>query len=188
MTLQELAEIVGTTPQTIQRLETNNMTVSVDWLFRIADALGLSPADLLQCHAQRRMLSYLGDLGQDGMVKPFSGAGEHPIIDVSLPCDDPVAVKVTAPLGPFADGTILVAERLDRTRHATADGRDCLVALAGGELIFRRLVMNGDGTKAYVPYTDHAKVERDLDIDWIAPVVMWLRYSGQAQHAGQHQP
>ena len=54
LTLQALAEKVGTTPQTIQRLETNNMTVSVDWLLRIADALNLSAADLLEAPHQRR--------------------------------------------------------------------------------------------------------------------------------------
>ena len=44
MTLQYLAQKVGTTAQTIQRLETGNMTVSLDWLRRIADVYGVPAA------------------------------------------------------------------------------------------------------------------------------------------------
>ena len=37
-TLQDLARQVGTTAQTVQRLETANMTVSTDWLERFGEA------------------------------------------------------------------------------------------------------------------------------------------------------
>jgi len=47
MTLKQLADAVGTTPQTAQRLETGNMTVSMEWLEKIARALGVTTADLL---------------------------------------------------------------------------------------------------------------------------------------------
>lgn len=176
MTLQALAERVGTTPQTIQRLETDNMTVSVEWLLRIAEALDLAAADLLDSPHQRRMLSYLGDLEMDGSVTVPADRLEPPLA-VHVACDEPVAVKVKFSLGPFSDGTILVAEKLDRAQHNRADGRDCLVALRSGPVIFRRILVNGDGTKAFVPYIDRAAVDRDLDIDWIAPVIMSVRYS-----------
>lgn len=181
LTLQSLAEKVGTTPQTIQRLETNNMTVSIDWLLRIADALELSAADLLEAPHQRRMLQYIGDVEHDGSVTPATVPLGTPLV-VHVPCDEPVAVKVKATLGPFGDGTILVAEKLDDDSHGRADGRDCLVALRSGSVIFRRIVVNGDGTKAFVPYIDRAAVDRDLDIEWIAPVIMSVRY------AVDHQP
>ncbi len=179
LTLQALAEKVGTTPQTIQRLETNNMTVSVDWLLRIAEALDLSPADLLEGDHQRRVLRYLGDVDTAGVVVAKGEA--PPNIAVHLPCADPVAVTVKVQLGPFLEGTILVADKLETKDHTTADGRDCLVSLKSGSIVFRRIVVNGDGTKAFVPYADRAVVERNLDIDWIAPVVMAVRYSGSHQ-------
>jgi transcriptional regulator with XRE-family HTH domain len=49
LTLQEVAERCDppTTPQTIGRLETGTRTVSVDWLNRIAGALGVEAADLV---------------------------------------------------------------------------------------------------------------------------------------------
>lgn len=181
LTLQALADKVGTTPQTIQRLETNNMTVSVDWLLRIAEALELSPADLLEAQHQRRMVRYLGDIDTTGAVIMARGVKADPCISVSVPYVDPVAVTVTSQFGPFVEGTILVAEKLDREEHARADGRDCLVSLVSGGLLFRRILVNGDGTKAYVPYTDQAAVERNLEIDWIAPIVMSVRYTSDHQ-------
>jgi transcriptional regulator with XRE-family HTH domain len=46
LTLLELARRCGTTPQTTQRLESANMTLSLDWLELIADALGVEPHQL----------------------------------------------------------------------------------------------------------------------------------------------
>ena len=50
MTLQQVADacVPPTTAQTIGRLETGTRTVSVGWLNRIADALDVRAADLVQ--------------------------------------------------------------------------------------------------------------------------------------------
>ena len=47
MTLDDVAQACNppTTPQTIGRLETGTRTVSIGWLNRIADALGVDAAD-----------------------------------------------------------------------------------------------------------------------------------------------
>ncbi len=47
LTLTQLAGLIGTTPQTVQRLEADTMTLSLDWLEKIARALGTQPASLL---------------------------------------------------------------------------------------------------------------------------------------------
>jgi transcriptional regulator with XRE-family HTH domain len=65
-TLKELALAIGTTPQTVQRLETANMTVSTEWLEKIAKALVLEPYQLLSppdCKAtpERAFLNALED-------------------------------------------------------------------------------------------------------------------------------
>jgi transcriptional regulator with XRE-family HTH domain len=46
-TQKELGLLVGTTPQTIQRLETAEMTVSLEWLEKIGAALGVQTHELL---------------------------------------------------------------------------------------------------------------------------------------------
>ena len=50
MTLDDVARACkpATTPQTIGRLETGTRTVSIGWLNRIAEALGVDAADLVE--------------------------------------------------------------------------------------------------------------------------------------------
>lgn len=43
MTLKEFGLAIGTTPQTIQRLETGGMTMSLEWLEAMAKALEIEP-------------------------------------------------------------------------------------------------------------------------------------------------
>ena len=176
LTLQQLAEMVGTTAQTIQRLETDNMSVSVDWLQRIAPALGVAPPILLDGHNMERSARFLGNLDVDCIVRP--GAKQNPTqsIPISVPGKDPVAVRLTSRLGPYDCGTLLVADRLDDDAFASADGRDCLVEISDGTILFRRIVYGRDGLTALVPYETARAIDRDLSIDWIAPIVMSVRY------------
>lgn len=46
-TLQDVADMLGTTPQTIQRIETNGMTGSLEWVGKICFALGMDPRKLM---------------------------------------------------------------------------------------------------------------------------------------------
>jgi transcriptional regulator with XRE-family HTH domain len=174
LTLQALADQVGTTPQTIQRLETNNMTISVEWLERIGQALAIPAAALLDSYTAPSV-RVLGDLVANGSVKARKSTALE-VLALEVPGEDPMAVKLACRFGPHETGTILIASRLDQRRHADADGRDCLVGVASGQLLFRRLVLSKNSTAAYVPYDDQGPVERNLEIAWIAPVVMSVRY------------
>ena len=175
LTLQDLADKVGTTPQTIQRLETNSMTVSLAWLERIGQALGMNPAMLLQSYAAPTV-PLVGELGGDGTVRRVDGQKIPRSVQIAVPVDDPIAVSLKDRFGPHESGTLLIATRLLVTKNKIADGRDCLIELTGGRLLFRRIVYAKAGATAYVPYEDGSVVERNLDIAWIAPVVMAVRY------------
>ena len=71
MTLQDVADRCDppTTPQTIGRLETGTRTVSVGWLNRIAAALGVKSADLVE-HPERDDLDIVATLSADGIHAP----------------------------------------------------------------------------------------------------------------------
>lgn len=45
---------MGTTPQTVQRLETANMTMSLEWLGQYLAALGMDFTDLAGAEIERR--------------------------------------------------------------------------------------------------------------------------------------
>lgn len=48
LTLKDVGGTLGTTPQTVQRLETGEMTMSLAWLDKLMAALNLKPSDLFQ--------------------------------------------------------------------------------------------------------------------------------------------
>jgi transcriptional regulator with XRE-family HTH domain len=174
LTLQELADKVGTTPQTIQRLETNNMTVSIEWLERIGQALQVNPATLLSSYKAPEV-TVMGELVADGSIRR-AAPDRLQKIEMSIPGEDSIAITVADRFGPHETGTILIATRVAAERLHHADGRDCLVEVRGGRLLFRRMVLGKGSVAAYVPYEDGGEVERNLDVAWVAPVVMAVRY------------
>lgn len=61
--LTDVAQAMGTSPQTAQRLEKANMTMSLEWVERYCAALGIAPEELFvtdtaaeSFHDQRRKL------------------------------------------------------------------------------------------------------------------------------------
>ena len=174
LTLQQLAARVGTTPQTVQRLETANMTVSTDWLERFAEAFGVHPADLFH-GSGKRAPSWLGSLGRDGAAHGgWSDASEDFSLDV--PAEDPVAMRVDTAIGPYAAGTVLIANRLSGQDTANAHGADCLVALEGGLVLLRRVIAGAQGTVTLVPLTPGSDIRYDQSPVWIARIIMAVRY------------
>lgn len=171
LTLAEIGKRVGTTAQTIQRLETGRLTMSLDWLTRIAAALELQPTDLLPPRVR-----FVGDLRRDGTIVPPMAGDPPPLIAIEVPGSDPMAVKLAERMGPYEIGTILVADRLERDDQSRADGKDCLVQTESGQLLFRRLVLDELGIAAYIPYEASQRIDRRLAVRWIAPVLMAVRY------------
>lgn len=52
LTQSDVAELLGTTNQQVGRLESGQRKVTVDWLYRIADAFGITALDLLEGSAE----------------------------------------------------------------------------------------------------------------------------------------
>ncbi len=137
MTLQQVAEacVPPTTAQTIGRLETGMRTVSVGWLNRIAAALGVEAADLVQL-PERVDLTVVAVLGPDG-----AGAPPTPRLLVPpQPSQDHVAVLVEIGIGDYRAGDEIWLERLTPDRFATALNRDLLVPRPGERFLFGRLI------------------------------------------------
>ena len=67
MTLKDLANECGTTPQTIHRLETGAMTLSVDWIEAICTALGAEPYEIFP-HPDRNVTAQLETMRTEAEV------------------------------------------------------------------------------------------------------------------------
>jgi len=79
LTLEEVAQrcVPPTTAQTIGRLETGTRTVSVGWLNRIAAALGVDAADLVQL-PERPDIAVAAVLDANGAHAPARSANVVP--------------------------------------------------------------------------------------------------------------
>lgn len=136
LTLEQVARacVPPTTPQTIGRLEMGTRTVSLAWLARIAPALGVSPAELVQLPAPAE-LSVVALLGPDGAVAPRQGQMLAP----PQPPAGALALRVVATLGEYRAGDVLWCDRLAPDRLPHALNRDVLVPRAAGRFAFGRL-------------------------------------------------
>jgi transcriptional regulator with XRE-family HTH domain len=174
LTLKDLALRIGTTPQTVQRLETANMTVSTDWLERISAALGVRPVDLLEDREERAM-PLLGSVARHGrIIADRTGAQDF---ELDLPATSAVAATMSVAIGPYAAGSIVVGDRQYASNMANAIGRDCLVGLEDGSHLLRRLVAGFDPeTFTLVPLNQGDDVIYDARLVWAAPIVMVVTY------------
>ena len=137
LTLAEVAArcVPPTTAQTIGRLETGMRTVSVDWLNRIADALGVAAADLVSL-PDRGGLPVAAVMGADGVHAP-----RHPTTVVApSPDDGAVAILVEVGVGDFRAGDEIWCRRVAPGEYALALNRDVLAPRPGGRFLFGRLI------------------------------------------------
>src|SRR5215213_8792899 len=109
MTLQDVAEKCDppTTPQTIGRLETGTRTVSVGWLNRIAAALGVEAAELVQL-PDREDIPVAATIDHEGAHAPRRDG-------VSLPpwaTPGTIAVSVSSGVGDYRSGDQIWCDRI----------------------------------------------------------------------------
>lgn len=172
-TLRQVADLVGTTAQTVQRLETANMTVSTDWLERFANAFSVRAVDLIRDRNVAGIPLY-GRLGRDGAMRDADiDQAEH--LSLTTPAQDPVAVRLSDAIGLYRAGSTLIGNRLANADRIKAQGRDALVLSRDKVLFLGRIILQ-DRRMIVVPISDTGPVEFDVDAIWIAPIVMEIRY------------
>ena len=179
MTLDEVAQACAppTTPQTVGRLETGMRTVSVGWLNRIAAALGVTAADLVDS-PDRGELPVIATLGANGaasapkraalMVPPTIAPGQ-------------VGIAVAASVGDYRAGDEIWCDRLDPADFARALNRDILVPRPAGRFLFGRLIgreAGSDGTGGklqLLPPGAGGRQQVVVDPAWVAVAVKLVR-------------
>lgn len=165
LTLAEVGDRCAppTTAQTIGRLETGTRTVSVDWLNRIAAALGVTAADLVQL-PERADLPVAAILGADGAVAPRS----EQVVAAPAPEAGAVAVIVDAGIGDYRAGDQVWCQRLGADGFARALNRDILVPRPAGRYVFGRLIGRQDNRLQVLPLGAGGKQQIFDDPAWIA--------------------
>ncbi|MHA3840528.1 helix-turn-helix domain-containing protein [Sphingomonas aestuarii] len=178
LTLDQVAQRCNppTTAQTIGRLETGTRTVSVGWLNRIADALGVDASDLVAM-PDRPDIPVAAMLDADGASAPRHKWRVTP----PKPTPRLVAVTVHAGIGDYRSGDDIWCERLDPEHFVNALNRDILVPRPAGRYLFGRLIGReapaGDtpGKLHLLPLGSGQRQQVVTDPAWIAEAVRLVR-------------
>lgn len=172
LTLADVAArcVPPTTAQTIGRLETGTRTVSVAWLNRIADALGVAAADLVRLPDQ-------DDLPVAAILSP--GGVHAPGRDTRLSPPHPgpgqVAVSVAASVGDYRAGDEIWCERIAPEDYGRAVNRDVLLPRPVGRFVFGRLLNREGGMLHILPLGAAARQQVIADPPWAAIAIRLIR-------------
>ena len=172
LTLEEVALRCrpATTAQTIGRLETGTRTVSIGWLNRIAEALGVDSADLVKL-PDRPDVAVAAILDAGGATAPRRAATvAAPRIDPSL-----VAVTVSGSVGDYRAGDEIWCARLAPDAFGSAMNRDVLVPRPAGRFVFGRLLARSDGKLHLLPPGAGARQQVVPEPAWLAMAVRLVR-------------
>ena len=172
MTLDDVAKacIPPTTPQTVGRLETGTRTVSVGWLNRIAAALRVDAADLVD-HPERSELPVAAILGANGVTAPKKQA----LVVAPRPAAGQIAMTVSASVGDYRAGDEIWCERLDPEQFGQALNRDVLVPRPAGRFLFGRLIGRDGGKLHLLPPGAGGRQSVVTDPPWAAVAVRLVR-------------
>jgi transcriptional regulator with XRE-family HTH domain len=171
LTLAEVAERCSppTTPQTVGRLETGTRTVSVAWLNRIAAALGVDAAALVD-HPDRPDVPLAALVGADGADAPTARQALLP----PRPTGTMIAVQVTSAFGDYRAGDAIWCERLAPDDFGRALNRDALVPRAGGRFAFGRIIGREGARLQLLPLSPGAR-QQIIDAPWLAAATTLIR-------------
>lgn len=172
LTLQEVADRCDppTTAQTIGRLETGTRTVSVDWLNRIADALGVEASELVELPEQSTV-PVAATLGADGayaLRQPASLTPPHPAPGM-------VGMTVTAGIGEYRSGDEIWLRRVEAGEYAGALNRDVLIPRPAGRFVFGRLIGREGDQIQILPLGPGARQQIFKDPEWMGVAETMVR-------------
>lgn len=165
LTLDDVAKRCDppTTAQTIGRLETGTRTVSVKWLNRIAAALSVNAADMVDLPGKEH-IPVAAYLGAEGAYAP--GRKSHFV--VPLIEGDMVGLRITSSIGDYRAGDEVWCARIGPDQFAGALNRDVLFPRPGGRFLFGRLIGRDNDKVQILPLTPGARQQVLMDPPWAA--------------------
>ena len=159
-----------TTAQTIGRLETGMRVLSLIWINRIADALGVESSDLVALPDQQ-YVPVAAILHDDGTHAPSKEERLMvPNVGATM-----VGLRIAAVLGEYRRGDELWLEQLQPDNFVSALNLDVLVPRPGGRFIFGRLLGRDAGKLHLLPLEAGARQQVVADPAWIAKAVRLVR-------------
>ncbi|MFL6759367.1 helix-turn-helix domain-containing protein [Sphingomonas sp.] len=165
LTLDDVARRCAppTTAQTIGRLETGTRTVSVGWLNRIADALGVEAQDLVE-GGDTSELQVAAMLSPRGATAPRKTA----IVVPPRVAEGQIALLVAGSVGDYRAGDEIWCSRLDPGDYGRALNRDVLVPRPAGRFLFGRLINRDEEKLQILPLEAGGRQQVVANPAWLA--------------------
>jgi DNA-binding XRE family transcriptional regulator len=142
MTVETLAERAGYSVGHVNNIENHKRGFTPRSLKKIATALGVKPAELLDTSNAWQTVPVFGFIGEKGVFRPGGSGSTAPPEQVKIPLalGDVVALRVDGShLYPkYEDGVTIICAK-DTTTAATCVGRECLVVLPDGFAMIRHV-------------------------------------------------
>jgi transcriptional regulator with XRE-family HTH domain len=172
LTLADVAQRCAppTTAQTVGRLETGTRTLSLDWLNRIADALGVDSSELVQLPDQAS-LSVAAIISAEGARAPEKSEQ----LLVPNIAGDMIGARVMASIGEYRRGDEIWLEQITPEHFGDALNLDVLVPRPAGRFLFARLLGREAGKLHLLPLESGARQQVVSDPAWIAKAVRLMR-------------
>ncbi|KLE35284.1 helix-turn-helix domain-containing protein [Aurantiacibacter luteus] len=175
MTLAEVAAACSppTTAQTIGRLETGMRNLSLVWMNRIGEALGVDPQTLVKTEGgrQAQVIARLTDSGAESLSKPRDAILPTELLDG----DALVCLQIETGQGEYRSGDQLWMRQVAPEDAASLVNRDVLAPRSGGRFAFGRLIDRQGNLVGLLP---PGIGQRQIVLDspaWLAVAVMLVR-------------
>ena len=163
-----------TTPQTVGRLETGMRNLSLDWMNKIAGALGVEPRLLLRSDhddTSPKLIARFGEGGAEALSVPT---------DALLPSAlggeaDLLALAIDIGAGDYRSGDQVWLRKIGPEDFARALNRDVLAPRPAGRFAFGRMIDRQDARVALLP---PGPGQRQVVIDnppWLGVAEMLVR-------------
>ena len=138
-----------TTPQTIGRLETGMRTLSLEWMNRIAAALGVEPRALLRADQEEsaKLVARLGESGAEPLARPM----EALLPGVLSGGSALLAMAVDVAAGDYRSGDQVWLRRIAPDEFHRALNRDVLAPRPAGRFAFGRMIDHQGPRLALLP-------------------------------------
>ena len=172
MTLDEVARACDppTTAQTIGRLETGTRTVSVGWLNRIANALGVEATDLV-AHGESSELAVAAVLGAAGASAPKRSS----LVVPPKVKGGQIALLVSAGVGDYRAGDEIWCDTLAPDEFGLALNRDVLIPRPAGRFLFGRLINRDEERLQILPLEAGGRQQVVANPPWVAVATRLVR-------------
>ena len=138
--------------------------MSVGWLNRIADALGVAAQDLVEGGGETAELKVAAILGPGGAAAPRRAA----IVVPPRVEDGQIAILVGASVGDYRAGDEIWCDTVQPPDFAGAVNRDVLIPRPAGRFIFGRLINRDEEKLQILPLEPGARQQVVANPPWLA--------------------